>query len=129
MRFSSLLKPNLTALTKLTVVGLAACAVAIWIQWLSGDPAYPKFPPGLVFFVVVAVFVALGSRWWWTPVLGALEAQQLSRHRSGILRPASSSAHYYSSSRCWRPTLPDSLQRCKTIAVRATVKAAWSKPF
>src|SRR5262245_15843610 len=36
MRFSSLLKPNLTALTKLTVVGLAACAVAIWIQWLSG---------------------------------------------------------------------------------------------
>src|SRR5215475_15477207 len=129
MRFSSLLKPNLTALTKLTVVGLAACAVAIWIQWLSGDPAYPKFPPGPVFFVVIAVIVALGSRWWWTPVLGALvallttlgwfsrlpaEAQQLSRHRSGILRPASSSAHYYSSSRYWRPTLPDSLQRCKT---------------
>ena len=55
MRFSSLLKPNLTALTKLTVVGLAACAVAIWIQWLSGDPAYPKFPPGPVFFVVVAI--------------------------------------------------------------------------
>jgi Predicted membrane protein (DUF2306) len=74
MRFSSLLKPNLTAPTKLTVVGLAACAVAIWIQWLSGDPAYPKFPPGPVFFVVVAVIVALGSRWWWTPVLGALVA-------------------------------------------------------
>ena len=74
MRFSSLLKPNLTALTKLTVVGLAACAVAIWIQWLSGDPAYPKFPPGPVFFVVVAVIVALRSRWWWTPALGALVA-------------------------------------------------------
>ena len=74
MRFPSLLKPNLTALTKLTVVGLAACAVAIWIQWLSGDPAYPKFLPGPVFFVVVAVIVALGSRWWWTPALGALVA-------------------------------------------------------
>src|SRR5262249_39699977 len=70
MRFSSLLKLNLTALTKLTVVGLAACAMAIWIQWLSGVPAYPKFPPGPVFFVVVA----LGSCWWWTPALGALVA-------------------------------------------------------
>ena len=55
MRFSSLLKPNLTALTKLTVVGLAASAVVIWIQWLSGDPAYLKFPSGPVFFVVVAI--------------------------------------------------------------------------
>lgn len=65
---------NLTFPTKLTVAGLIACAVAIWIQWLSGDPAYPKFPPGPVFFMVVAAIVAFGARWWWTPLIGSLIA-------------------------------------------------------
>ena len=37
---------NLTFPTKLTITGLVGCAVAIWMQWLSGDPAYPKFLPG-----------------------------------------------------------------------------------
>jgi hypothetical protein len=32
---------------------------------------YPKFPPGPVFFIAVALLVALKSRWWWTPLLGA----------------------------------------------------------
>ena len=65
---------NLTFPTKLTVAGLIACAVAIWIQWLSGDPAYPKFPPGPVFFMAVAAIVAFGARWWWTPLIGSLIA-------------------------------------------------------
>jgi Domain of unknown function (DUF4383) len=65
---------KLTFPTKLTVAGLIACAVAIWIQWLSGDPAYPKFPPGPVFFMAVAAVVAFGARWWWTPLIGSLIA-------------------------------------------------------
>lgn len=62
---------NLTFSTKLTVAGLVACALAIWMQWLSGDPAYPKFPPGPVFFIAVAAIVAFGARWWWTPLIGS----------------------------------------------------------
>lgn len=65
---------RLTFPTKLTVTGLVGCALAIWIQWLSGDPAYPKFPPGPVFFIAVAAIVAFGARWWWTPLIGSLIA-------------------------------------------------------
>lgn len=62
---------NLTFPTKLTVTGLVACAFAIWIQWLSGDPSYPKFPPGPVFFIAVAAIVTVAARWWWTPLIGS----------------------------------------------------------
>ena len=65
---------NLTLPTRLTIAGLVACALAIWIQWLSGDPAYPKFPPGPVFFLAVATIVVLGARWWWTPLIGSMIA-------------------------------------------------------
>jgi hypothetical protein len=65
---------NFTFPAKLTVAGLVGCAVAIWIQWLSGDPAYPKFPPGPVFFIAVAAIVTLGARWWWTPLIGSMIA-------------------------------------------------------
>jgi hypothetical protein len=68
------MKTKRTVLTKLTIVGLVSVAVAIWTQWLSGDPAYPKFPPGPVIFIVVAAIVAMGTRWWWTPLIGALIA-------------------------------------------------------
>ena len=60
--------------TKMTVVGLIGCAIAIWMQWLSGDPSYPKFPPGPVFFIAVAAIVTFGARWWWTPLMGSLLA-------------------------------------------------------
>jgi heme/copper-type cytochrome/quinol oxidase subunit 3 len=63
---------NLTFPTRLTAGGLVACALSIWLQWLSGDPAYPKFPPGPVFFIAVAAIVALAARWWWTPLIGSL---------------------------------------------------------
>ncbi|HXS78061.1 MAG TPA: DUF4383 domain-containing protein [Terracidiphilus sp.] len=66
--------PHSLFATKLTAVGLVGCAVAIWIQWLSGDPSYPKFPPGPVFFIAVAAIVIYGVRWWWTPLLGSLLA-------------------------------------------------------
>ena len=71
------MKTNLSSLTfptRLTVAGLVACALAIWTQWLSGDPAYPKFPPGPVFFIAVAAIVTFAARWWWTPLIGALIA-------------------------------------------------------
>ncbi len=66
------MKTNLTFLTKLTAGGLVAVAIALWGQWLSGDPAYPKFPPGPVLFIGVAAIVIFGARWWWTPLIGAL---------------------------------------------------------
>jgi Domain of unknown function (DUF4383) len=68
------MKTKFTVLTQLTIAGLISVTVAIWIQWLSGDPAYPKFPPGPVIFIAVAAIVAMGSRWWWTPLIGALIA-------------------------------------------------------
>ena len=68
------MKTKLAFFTKLTVAGLIGVAVALWMQWLSGDPAYPKFPPGPVIFIAVAGIVVLGARWWWTPLIGALIA-------------------------------------------------------
>jgi hypothetical protein len=64
-------RSNLTSPTTLTIAGLVACAFAIWTQWLSGDPAYPKFPPGPVFFIAVAAIVAYARRWWWSPLIGS----------------------------------------------------------
>jgi hypothetical protein len=66
------MKTNLAFFTKLTVAGLVGVAIALWTQWLSGDPAYPKFPPGPVLFIAVAGIVVVGARWWWTPLIGAL---------------------------------------------------------
>jgi Domain of unknown function (DUF4383) len=66
------MKTNLTFLTKLTAAGLLAVAIAIWGQWLSGDPNYPKYPPGPILFMGVAAIVIWGARWWWTPLIGAL---------------------------------------------------------
>jgi Domain of unknown function (DUF4383) len=66
------MKTNLTFLTKLTAGGLVAVAIAIWGQWLSGDPNYPKYPPGPILFMGVAAIVIWGARWWWTPLIGAL---------------------------------------------------------
>ena len=68
------MKIKLTMLSELTVAGLIGAAVAIWTQWLSGDPAYTRFPPGPVIFMAVAGIIALGARWWWTPLIGALFA-------------------------------------------------------
>lgn len=68
------MKTNLTPLTKIVIAGLVACALSLWIQWLSGDPAFPKFPPGPFFFLLVAGVIAVGRRWWWTPLLGTLVA-------------------------------------------------------
>ena len=63
---------KLPLFTRLTVAGLIAVAIALWTLWLSGDPAFPKFPPGPVFFIAVAAIVVMGARWWWTPLIGAL---------------------------------------------------------
>src|ERR1700684_2287656 len=68
------MKTKLTFLTKLTAGGLIAMASALWIQWLSGDSAFPKFPPGPVIFIGVAAIVIYGALWWWTPMIGALIA-------------------------------------------------------
>ena len=63
---------GLTLFAKLTVGGLVAVSIALWTQWLSGDPAYGKFPAGPVVFIGVAAIVAWGARWWWTPLIGSL---------------------------------------------------------
>jgi Domain of unknown function (DUF4383) len=66
------IKTKLPLFTRLTVAGLIGVAIALWTLWLSGDPAFPKFPPGPVFFIAVAGIVVMGARWWWTPLIGAL---------------------------------------------------------
>lgn len=63
---------KITFLTKMTAGGLMAVSIALSTQWLSGDPAYPTFPPGLLVFLVVAAVVIWGARWWWTPLIAAL---------------------------------------------------------
>jgi hypothetical protein len=68
------MKLKLPIFTWLTVAGLVGAAVAIWIQWLSGDPAYTRFPPGPVIFIALAGIIVAGARWWWTPLIGALIA-------------------------------------------------------
>src|ERR1700733_2144252 len=85
------MKTKLAFSTKLTVAGLIGVAVALWMQWLSGDPAYPKFPPGPVIFVAVAGIIVMGARWWWTPLIGALISLLVTsgwfvRMPAGILR-------------------------------------------
>lgn len=85
------MKTKLTLFTKLTAAGLIAVAIALWTQWLSGDPAYPTFPPGPVIFIAVAGVILLGARWWWTPLVGALLALLTTsgwfvRLHAGILR-------------------------------------------
>jgi hypothetical protein len=68
------MKTKLPLFSRLTVGGLVAVAIALWTQWLSGDPAYPTFPPGPVLFIAVAAIIVVGARWWWTPLIGALIA-------------------------------------------------------
>lgn len=66
------MKREMPFLSKWTAAGLIAVAIALWGQWLSGDPAYPTFPPGPILFMGVAAIVIWGARWWWTPLIGAL---------------------------------------------------------
>lgn len=85
------MKTKLTLLTKLTLGALIAVAIALWTQWLSGDPAYPKFPPGPVFFLAAAGIIFWGRRWWWTPMIGTLVALMttlgwFARLHPGVLR-------------------------------------------
>jgi len=58
--------------TKITIAALVTTVVSLWIQWLSGDPAFPKFPPGPFFFIGVALVIFYGCRLRWTPLLGSL---------------------------------------------------------
>ena len=64
----------LTVLIKFTIVALIGVGIAIWTQWLSVNLAYPKFPPRPLIFIAVAAIIAMGTRWWWTPLIGALIA-------------------------------------------------------
>jgi hypothetical protein len=63
---------TLPLFTKITIAALTATAISLWIQWLSGDPAFPKFPPGPFFFIAVAIVIYFGRRLRWTPLLGSL---------------------------------------------------------
>jgi hypothetical protein len=42
------------------------------MRWLSGDPAFGKFPAGPVLFIAVSAIVIWGARWWWKPMIGGL---------------------------------------------------------
>lgn len=66
------MKAQLPLFTKITIVALLTTAVSLWIQWLSGDPAFPRFPPGPVFFIAIAIVIFYGRRLRWIPLLGSL---------------------------------------------------------
>jgi len=63
---------QLPLFTKITIAALVITGVSLWVQWLSGDPAFPRFPPGPIFFIVIAMMIFYGRRWRWTPLLGSL---------------------------------------------------------
>jgi hypothetical protein len=44
---------------KVAASGLPAVAIALWTQWLSGDPAHPTFPLCPVLFLGIAAIVFL----------------------------------------------------------------------
>jgi hypothetical protein len=69
---TTLSRARLSSLTLLTAAGLVVGAIAIWIQALSGDPAYHGVPPGPIIFVIIAGFTVITGRWWWAPLPGAL---------------------------------------------------------
>ena len=60
--------------TKSTLVGLATGVVGLIIQWIAVPSKFPAFPPGIVVLVVCGVLVAVGIRWWWTPIFAVLMA-------------------------------------------------------
>jgi hypothetical protein len=66
------MKAQLPLFTKITIAALLSTAVSLWVQWLSGDPAFPRFPPGPFFFIAVAIVIFYGRRLRWTPLLGSL---------------------------------------------------------
>jgi hypothetical protein len=68
----------LPSAVKLTVLGLMANAIGIWIQAFSGAPEYPTIPPGPIILVIVAAAIALGAtRWRWLPLVGGLLSLQI----------------------------------------------------
>ena len=66
------MKTPLPLFTKITIAALVTTAISLWIQWLSGDPAFPRFPPGPVFFIAIAMILFYGRSLRWTPLLGSL---------------------------------------------------------
>lgn len=59
---------------KVSVGGLAAASAGILIQYLALPEDFPTVPPGPIILGAAAVLVALGARWWWSPLVGAAVA-------------------------------------------------------
>jgi hypothetical protein len=55
-------------------IGLIAFAAGILLQIIAGIRDYPSIPPGIFIGLIAAGFVAFGSRWRWTSVIGLLAA-------------------------------------------------------
>ena len=56
----------------LNVLGLLGFGTMIVVQIAGGMDNYPTIPPGLVISLAVVALIIVGSRWWWTSILGAL---------------------------------------------------------
>lgn len=56
----------------LNVAGLLGFGTMIVVQIATDVQDYPTIPPGLVISLAVVALIVVGTRWWWTSILGAL---------------------------------------------------------
>jgi len=56
---------------QLSIAGLLGAATGILIQFLALPDDFPTVPPGPIILAAAAVFVTLGPRWWWSPLVGS----------------------------------------------------------
>src|SRR5439155_20688638 len=63
---------NLPMAGMVNLVGLLGFGTMIVVQIAGGMDNYPTIPPGLVISLAVVALIILGSRWWWTSLIGAL---------------------------------------------------------
>lgn len=58
------------AVAKVCVGGLVAAAAGVLAQYIALPEDFPTVPPGPIILAAAAAFVALATRWWWSPLVG-----------------------------------------------------------
>jgi hypothetical protein len=68
----------MTSLTKQALAGLAIGIAGIIIQFIAAPEIFGTVPPGAFILAAFGLFVALGTRWWWSPLVGVAIAAWVS---------------------------------------------------